>query len=77
MKVNKQICKKCQQELGFKRSYQKKPLVLSGYCGKSITIKENGIQIFSDDADCPKCPTFVEPVEYAERSLKRIKGEEK
>ena len=70
MRINREVCQKCQHELDIKKSFRKGTLVFSGYCGKSITIKENGIQIFSDDVDCPKCPSFIDPVEYAERSLK-------
>lgn len=70
MEVNKKICKKSKQELDEKRYLQKGTLAFSGYCGKSIIVKADGRISYHDDIDCPKCPTFIDPIEYAERSLK-------
>lgn len=75
MSIDKNVCKQCQFEFTKAKYLTKGTVVFSGHCGKSITVRENGIQVFTDDEDCPKCPTFVDPVEYAERILNRIKGE--
>ena len=75
--VTIRICQECQRKMYSRSAITNGSLAYSGKCGKSIIIYSDGRIHYSDEKDCPRCPTFGDPVREAEKSLERIRGKGK